>query len=196
MTRYFSLVIAIFIGNFLFAQNANHNKGFSEGLGAADYSFNVGTEVGTTFKNSYYISNYFSPNAKFDVTKKFSLVVGIGVNYTQMNNMHIYTNEFNSMYTNANVTSFYTYASGIYKLSPRVNLNATVFLEDATFNSPESKMVMNNQYKDLSFGVNYNVTKHISFNAQMHLSDRPQNIYNPGNSQFGVSTPFNNSPFY
>jgi len=184
------------IGTLLIAQKATNSKSFSDGLGAADYSFNVGTEVGTSFKDSYYFSNYFSPNVTFDVTKRFSIVAGIGVRYTQLNNMPIYNSEFKYEPTNATLTSFYTYASGIYKLTPKVNLNATVLFEDGTLNYPETSMAMKNQYKDLSFGVNYNVTRHFSINAQMHMSDRPQNNYYNGNSQYGVMSPIFNSPFY
>lgn len=199
MKKYFYIIIVlnlIYLGSFAQSSTENSTKSFSNGLGAADYSFNVGTQVGTAFNDSYYFSNYFSPNAKFDLTKKFSLVVGVGVNYTQLNNFPIYTNELNKKNINATQTSIYTYASGIYKLNSKVNINATIMYEDAMFTSQDSPMEMNKQYKDFSVGVNYNVTRNFTINAQMQFSDRPYNNYSNNNSNFRVNSPFGYSPFF
>ena len=92
-------IIIILIAFTTFSQppesfSSNKKKSFSEGLGELEYSFNVGSQVGTSFNNSYYWSNYFSPNAKFDLTKKLSVVVGVGASYSQINsNMLLYNNE-------------------------------------------------------------------------------------------------------
>ena len=200
MTKLIYFFLFNIMGLAMFAQNTNQtNKqfnSFSDKLGAADYSFNVGSQVGTLFNNSYYLSNYFSPNAKLDLTKKISVVVGVGVAYTQMNHMPVYNNEFSTDFINASQTSFYTYASGIYKLNPKINLNATILMEEAFINTPETPMALKKQYKDVSFGVNYNVNKHFSINAQMQFSDRPHNTYNNRYSRFGNIQPFGYPPFY
>ncbi len=199
MIKYILFILFSFVGIALMSQTSNQynksNKAFSNKLGAANYSFNVGSQVGTSFNNSYYLSNYFSPNAKIDLTKKLSLVVGVGVAYTQLHGIPVYNNEVNNEVTNASVTSFYTYASGIYQLNQKVNVNATILLEDAMVNSPGSP-TLQKQYKDVSFGINYNVTNHFSINAQMHFSDRPQYGYNRSYSGFGGNSSFGYSPFF
>jgi len=198
MIRFIYLLTLSFATTIVLAQPPinKDSKSFSDGLGAADYSFNVGSSVGSSFNNSFYFNNYFSPNAKFDLTKKVSLVVGVGVSYTQLNNFPVYNNEFKNERTDGSQTSFFTYASGIYKLNNKVNLNATVYLEDAIINTPNSP-ALSQQYKDVSVGINYNVNKHFSINAQMQLSNRPyQNSYQNGYSGFGHSSPFGYSPFF
>lgn len=194
MIKYLYLLAFTSIGLNLMAQRANSS--FSEGLGAADYSFNIGSQVGTAFNGGYYLSNYFAPSATFDLTKKFSIVVGLGVNYTQMNNMPMYVNEYDTERVNAAQTSFFAYASGIYKLSPKVNLNATLLTEEALINSQHTNMAYNKKYNDLSLGVNYNVTRNFSINAQMHYSDRPINNYINTLTNFGGISPFGRSPIY
>ncbi len=198
MAKYTLFIILSFASIALMAQNSTQtkkNSAFSNGLGAADYSFNVGSQVGTSFNNSYYLSNHFSPNAKINLTKKLSLVVGVGVSYTQMNNIPIYNNELGKEFINASQTSFYTYASGIYKLNSKVNVNATILLEDAMINSPGTP-TLQKQYKDVSVGINYNVTPHFTINAQMQFSDRPQYGYNRSYSGFGVGSPYGFTPFF
>lgn len=194
MIKYIYILVFSTLALNLMGQRAN--KSFSEGLGAADYSFNVGSQVGSAFNGGYYLSNYFSPSASFDLTKKFSLVVGVGVNYTQVNNMQMYVNEYNTERINLAQTSFFAYASGIYKLSPKVNLNATLLSEEALLNSSETPMAYSKKYNDVSLGVNYNVTRNFSINAQMHYSDRPYNGFTNPHSNFGGISPFARSPFF
>jgi hypothetical protein len=202
-----NIIVFLFIINITYSQppknfKKNTKKSFSEGLGKPEYSFNASSQVGTSFNNSYYWSNYFSPNAKIDFTKRLSVVVGVGASYSQLNgNMLSYNNEISLQNQNLQQTSFFSYASGMYKLTAKVNVNATVFYENATIQGKNSP-VINKQYKDVSVGVNYNVTKHFSINAQIQFSSRPHNnFYNNGYSNFST-TPFGNyrfgglSPFY
>lgn len=198
MTKYIFIVIFNIIGINLMSQNnetINKNNGFSSGLGAVDYSFNLGSQVGSSFNNSYYLSNYFSPNAKINLTNKFSIVVGVGASFTQMHNVPVYNNEFNIELANTSQTSLFTYASGIYKLNQKVNINATILLEEAMTNIPGSP-TLHNQYKDVSLGINYNVNKHFTINAQMQFSDRPYNSRYGHSTGFGTTSPFGFSPFY
>lgn len=178
--------------------NTEHkNKSFSEGLGAADYSLNIGTSVGTSFNNSYWHNSCFSPSAKFDVSKKFSIIAGIGVSYTQFNNILLLNNDFSLQKSNAQITSFFTYASGVYKLNSKVNVNATVLLDENIITPNESMTAFKKQYKDVTLGVNYNVTQNFSINAQMHISDRPGSRYRDNNlMNFGTNSPFGYTPLY
>jgi len=208
MKNILTIIIILFISANIYSQppdsfKSDKKKSFSEGLGKPEYSFNVGSQVGTSFNNSYYWTNYFSPNAKIDLTKKLSVVVGVGTSYSQLNgNIFSYTNELSLQNQNLQQTSFFTYASGIYKLTPKINVNATVFYENATIYGKNTP-VINKQYKDVSVGINYNVNKHFSINAQMQFSNYPRNnFYNNGFSNFGT-TPFGSgygfngfSPFY
>jgi hypothetical protein len=156
----------------------NLKKPYSNGLGAVDYDFQVGTQAGFSSGNASFLNTYFSPSAKFDVTKKFSIVAGVGTSFTQLNNYTMLNQEGNLTKTDAKITSIYSYASGIYKVSPKVNVNAGVFVEQVFTNMPGNEPALNNQYKDITLGINYNVTRHISFNAQIQFSDRPNQYYN------------------
>lgn len=198
MRKVLTIIALIAVNAICFGQeNSNENiTGFSSDLGAADYTFNVGTSVGSSLNNSYWFNNYFSPSAKFDLTKKFSVVAGVGVSYSQFHNVLMLDNEYNLQKTNANITSIFTYAGGIYKLNNKVNLNATVLFDENIMTSPETPVALQKQYKDVSLGLNYNVTKYISINAQMHISDRPVNRYSNSFNSFGASSPFGYTPIF
>ncbi len=200
MTKFTLSILGIFLTSALFAQFSESynkkNKSFSNGLGAADYSFNVGSQVGTTFKNSYYFSNYFAPSARLDLTKRVSVEAGIGTQLTQLNNLPVLKSDLSAESLDGTITSFFAYASGNYKLTEKVNFNATVMYEDAMLKGQNNSVALNKQYKDVSLGLNYNITNHFSINAQMQLSNRPYSNYYYNNSPFGTGSPIGYHPFY
>ena len=161
-------------------------KPFSKGLGNVDYNFQVGTQTGFSRGNASFLNTYFTPSAKVDVSKKFSIIAGIGTSFTQLNNYSLLNKEGNVTHTDAKVTSVYTYASGIYKLTPKVNVNAGVMMEKVYTNIPGNGPALNNAYKDITLGINYNVSRHVSFNAQIQISDRPYQHFNSYQQSYGM----------
>jgi hypothetical protein len=170
----------------LFAQNNNKYTVSNNKPKLSNYSLNIGSQVGTTFNNDYYFRNYISPSANIKLSNRLSLNIGIGTSFTQTNNS-INNNEIN--YFNGNYSSIYTYISGTYRLTPKVNINASYLYENVMLKDSKN-MTINKQYKDISLGLDYSVNKHFYINAQMQFSDRP-NFYNPYNNNM-----FNNYPFY
>lgn len=181
------------------APSKSQSKPFSNSLGAADYHFEVGTQAGITSQKSSFLTTYFSPSATFDVTKKFSIVAGIGASFTQLNNITVLNYDNSLTKTDATVSSIYTYATGIYQLNPKVNVYGGVMVEQVFTNPQGNYAPMNNRYKDVSLGINYNVNRHISFNAQIQFSDHPyqnNNPYQRANGMQGFQGFSGFSPFY
>jgi|GEM_PF-4453056 hypothetical protein len=165
----------------LIAQMASSNKQtkpFSNNLGAADYHFEVGTQAGFSSDKSSFLTTYFSPSATFDISKKFSIVAGVGASFTQLNNITVLNYDKSMTKTDATVSSVYTYATGIYQLNPKVNIYGGVMVEQVFTNPQSNYAPINNRYKDVSLGINYNVNRHISFNAQVQFSDYPYQTRN------------------
>ncbi|MBI9068188.1 MAG: hypothetical protein JEZ09_12920 [Salinivirgaceae bacterium] len=199
-TKFIIIVIIGISPIFIFGQDNDFKKqksSFSDKLGADDYDFIVGSSVGTSFNDSYFFNNYFSPSAKFKLTKKFSTTVGVGVSYVNMNNMPFLNSEFNMEKKDLTMTSFYAYAIGNYSISKKMNLYTSILVEDATYNMKENSYVANKQYKDLSIGVNYQLSSKVTINAEFQFSDRPYSTHNRySNNLFGEYSPFNTTPFY
>lgn len=168
------------------ALSKNQAKPFSTSLGAADYHFEVGTQAGFSSDKSSFLTTYFSPSATFDVTKKFSIVAGVGASFTQLNNITVLNYDKSLAKTDATVTSVYTYATGIYKLNQKVNIYGGVMVEQVFTNPQSNYAPINNKYKDVSLGINYNVNRHISFNAQVQFSDHPYQTRNPYQRSTGM----------
>lgn len=182
----------------LIAQYSNskkQNQPFSNGLGASDYNFEVGTQAGFSSHNASFFTTYFSPSAKFDVTKKFSIVAGIGASFTQLNNVPVLNYDLSTQKTNATVSSIYSFASGIYQVNNKLNIYGGVLVEQVYTNPQGNYAPMNNRYKDVNIGINYNVNRHISFNAQIQFSDRPHSYSNSFQRTNGMNGFYGNSAF-
>jgi hypothetical protein len=161
-----------------FSASKNQSKPFSKGLGAADYHFEIGTQAGFSSNKSSFYTTYFSPSATFDITKKFSIVAGVGASFTQLNNATVLNYDMSTSKTDATISSVYSYASGIYQVNSKMNIYGGILVEQVYSNPQGNYAPMNNRYKDVNLGINYNVNRHISFNAQIQFSDRPHSYYN------------------
>jgi len=162
----------------IFAQfSANYKKknpqSFSSESVKPDYSFLIGTQVGTSFNHSSWVNSYFAPSASIDLTSKLSIQAGIGVSVTQLYHIPYYSELNGLTKSNGAMTSMFAYASGIYKLNSKVNLNATALMEKNYLNFNQNNATIENRFNEMSVGLNYNVTPHFSFNAQVGFSNRP-----------------------
>jgi hypothetical protein len=185
----FLLILLTAFGTGLHAQwsktQANSSRGFSKKLPGDEVKFEAGTSLGVSSDRSFFLQNYFSPSKSFKLNKKLTLVAGVGVVNTQLNNLPVYNANYTLTTTDMNFTSMYTYARGIYQLNPKVYLNTQVAYEHLQLTSTELPCTRQIHYKDLSFGLSYRPSKNVSFNAEFQFTDRP---YNP--FHYGYGSPF------
>ncbi len=184
----FFLFVTIFVNGQLVQKNNHSSNSFSKGLVDDGFQFDAGTAATISSDKSFLLQNYFSPSKHFYLNKKFSLVAGVGIINTQWNNIQLFNQDNSLSSTNLNFTSLYTYATGLYKLNQKTTLNTHLNYEYVLLNSSQSPNLLINNYKELSFGVNYHVTPKFSFNAQFTFSDKPYHPFNYYNS--GIGSPF------
>ncbi|MGE4290142.1 MAG: hypothetical protein AB7E36_15765 [Salinivirgaceae bacterium] len=188
------LILLTSFGTHLPAQwsktQANSPQAFSKKLLGNEVKFEAGTSVGVSSNRSFFLQNYFSPSKSFQLNKKLTLVAGVGVVNTQLNNLPVYNADYTLTTTDMNFTSMYTYARGIYQLNQKVYLNTQVAYEHLLLTNTELPGTQQTNFKELSFGLNYRPSKNFSFNAGFQFSDRP---YNP--FRYGYGSPFGSYPF-
>jgi long-subunit fatty acid transport protein len=195
MIRFTILALFLLIfGTGLHAQwskeQTNSPQAFSKKLSGDEVKFEAGTSVGVSSDRSFFLQNYFSPSKSFQLNKKLTLVAGVGLVNTQVNNLPVLNTENTLSTTNLNFTSAYTYARGIYQLNPKVYLNTQVAYEHLFITSAELPGTQQTNFKELSFGLNYRPSKNFSFNAGFQFSDRPFNPF-----RYGYGSPFGSYPF-
>lgn len=189
------LFLLLAVGMQLTAQwskdNTNSPQSFSKKLLGNEIKFEAGTSVGVSSNRSFFLQNYFSPSKSFNLSKKLTLVAGAGLVNTQINNLPVYHTENALTTTNLNFTSAYTYARGIYQVNTKVYLNTQVAYEHLFIASSDLPRTQQNNFRELSFGLNYRPSKNVSFNAEIQFSDRP---YHPFRYD-GYGSPFSSYPF-
>lgn len=158
----------------------------------------VGTEVGTSFKNTFWFTSYIMPSLSFSVSNRFTLVSGIGFANTQINNPQLlsYVDESNS--ANYFVNSVFGYVGGIYQLSNNLKVSA-IYSTESGMVDPYGLSNMNSQIQSGSFGVHYKVNSFLSVDAQIKLSNKPySNTYGFNNGLFNQNTfnSFSRSPYF
>jgi hypothetical protein len=193
----------IFIFGFLlfFATHANGQWRLTDNSGVADtknsganYSLNVGSQLGSAFNGGYFYNNYFSPSATINTTGPITLIVAVGAAYTHIKSpLFAQYNESTDKNSIGN-SSLFAYVHGIYKVSPKMHLNASVLMEENTLNIPSAPDMQNN-FKEMHVGINYKVAPSVTINAQFGYSNRPFYNYSPS---YGFGNGFNSfqSPFY
>ncbi|MCK9209001.1 MAG: hypothetical protein M0P66_17955 [Salinivirgaceae bacterium] len=177
---------------FLMAQSTDNstNTEFSKGLGTNGYHLTIGSQVVFGSNHLFFMNHYINPTAKFDLTKKFSVIAGVGTSFTQFSGLPMLTSEGSITKTDMNITHLYAYAIGLYQLNPKLNLTVGAAVNQ-DFIKTESPVfnTTTNKYKDVMLGIDYKVSRHISFNAQMQFSDNPYRQYfHPFSHQTGFDS--------
>jgi hypothetical protein len=206
MTRF---IYVLFLAFFLLALGLNHVNGqvpnsglygaskpsFNSGLGAPKVNVNVGSQVGTSFNNNYWFTNYIAPTVNFDLTKRFTLQLSTGVAYTSMHNMPAYEAPDGSFMSPVNSISAFARVSGLYKLNEKTMLSGSALFEQTTisYTNPSASQYYLN---DFSIGVHYKPTANVHLNASFGVSNGPVNNFNSTGYGAGGYPHFTSSPIF
>jgi hypothetical protein len=133
--------------------------------------FNTHFQVGTSFSYSpgnFYGPSYFvSPSVSYQVSPRFMLSAGAGLEYSTLYPLYKQTEGDNKMLP---MTRAYLYARGSYFITPRLIVSGTVYenMMDAPRLTNNSMPVKYN-YQGMSIGIQYNVSRSFSFGFEMHM---------------------------
>ena len=151
---------------------------FLENPDKVDFQMQVGTSVGTNFRNGAMWSNYMAPSLRYNVHPRWNLSVGTMLVNTQFNTA-VAGAEGSSMRRVNQLRSF-VYAQGQYMASERLRLTGTAFYELSQFGGKQLRMnpqAANFTSKGASIYAEYKISEHFSVGAGAQISNGNGNNY-------------------
>lgn len=146
---------------------------------------NMGYMVASNGYNGPYMS--LTPHVNYPLNDRFWLSAGISAGFGS-----VYSPLMNPIEVSPQMlpmTRLFIYAQGNYQLSERMVVNGTVYKEVSEIMVPtrDASLTSTFSYQGMSVGVNYKITKNISFGAQLHINSpsgsgyySPYKYGNPG----------------
>lgn len=127
-----------------------------------------------------------SPYVSYPVTNRFYLNAGISAGFGNIYLPYYYTGEQSQMLP---MTQMFIYASGNYIVNEKLTISGSAYKRIVDVKNPNGSLhpTTSLDYQGVSVGFNYQITKNISFGAQIHF-DSPSNsnsLYSP----YGYSAP-------
>lgn len=138
-----------------------------------DFSMQIGTSVGTNFRNGAIWSNYVSPSMRYQFHPRWNVGVGTMFVNNQFNAPMMSGSEGTS---SGRVNNFQTfvYAQGQYMASERLRLTGTAFYEMNQFGGASLRMnpqATNFTSKGASIYAEYKISEHFSVGAGAQISN-------------------------
>ncbi len=138
-----------------------------------DFSMQVGTSIGTNFRNGAMWSNYVAPSMRYQLHPKWNISVGTMLINNQFNAPMLTAGEGMS-YAKVNNFQTFVYTQGQYMATDRLRLTGTAFYELNQFNSPQLRMnpqATNFTSKGASIYAEYKISEHFSVGAGAQISN-------------------------
>ncbi|MDO1447900.1 hypothetical protein Q0590_16635 [Rhodocytophaga aerolata] len=163
---------------------------FLENPDKTDFDLQIGTSVGTNFRNGSYWSNYAAPSLRYNLHPRWNLSVGTMFVNTQFNSPMMAsegagTGRINNFQT-------FVYTQGQYMASERLRLTGTAFYELNQFSGPALRMnpqATNLTSKGASIYAEYKVSEHFSIGAGAQISNGNNYLRNGLYGNPGIYTP-------
>jgi hypothetical protein len=145
-----------------------------------DFQMQVGTSVGTNFRNGAMWSNYAAPSLRYNIHPRWNLSVGTMLVNTQFNNPMMVGAEGNRNMSRVNLFQSFVYAQGQYMATERLRLTGTAFYELNQFGGAQLRMnpqATNFNSKGASIYAEYKISEHFSVGAGAQISNGNGNNY-------------------
>ncbi len=152
-----------------------------------DIDINVGAAVGTGFNKMYWFNNYVNPVIKLKINNKLTLFTSTCANVSYVNNVTLFTFDNKLALHNFKINSFFIDAGGIYTLTNKFDVLASVKHEQFILHNIGTKNYQFN-YSDVSLGFNYKPIKNFQFNATVNFTNRPYSYFD----NIGLANSFTN----
>jgi hypothetical protein len=137
-----------------------------------DMDLQIGTSVGTTFRNGTFWSNYAAPSLRYNLHPRWNVSIGTMFVNTQFTTPMM-GSEGNRMGRVNNFQTF-VYTQGQYMASDRLRLTGTAFYELNQFGGSALRMnpqAANLTSKGASIYAEYKVSEHFSIGAGAQISN-------------------------
>lgn len=138
------------------------------------YNFTMGAGFGYSSNAGDYFSTYYSPSISYDVSSRFTISGGLEYRNSVVNNFPVLS-EYNYQLFSGNISQYYSYIEGAYKVNDRLTVGGSVFYDftnyqDAYGNTYNS----NNDLSNLGYSgfVRYKVKDGLYFEAEVRVNDK------------------------
>ena len=150
------------------------------------FGMQMGTSVGTNFRNGALWSNYVAPQMSYQLSPRWNINVGTVIANNNFNALTRTQEGF--AVTPAHQLQTFVYTQGQYLVNDRLRLSGTAFYEINQFNQPRmNPQATNFNAKGASMHADFKITDHFSVGAGVQISN--------GNSYLRNGL-YNNSMFY
>ena len=161
------ILLAIVISTSSFAQTKNTAE---DDYAREDYvtSFNslktkdklhYGFELGASFSNSStygnYFSTYYKPMISYDVSPRFSINTGVTIINSNVSNVPT-LNENNYQLFTGNISQYYAFIEGQYKVSEKLTVGGSVFYDFTSYNAFDGNLTNKRRgLENLGYAANF-----------------------------------------
>lgn len=159
------------------------------------YGFEMGAGFGNSQTFGNYFSTYYKPMISYDVSPRFSINTGVTYINSSVNNVPV-VSENNYQLFSGNISQYYAFVGGEYKLSDKLLVGGSVFYDFTSYNSiAGTNTIKRNGLENLGYSgyFKYQINKHMSIEGEIRINDR--NPYNQNSDPFsnrrmGMGTSF------
>lgn len=140
------------------------------------YNFTMGAGFGYSSNAGDFFSTYYRPSISYDVSSRLTITGGFEYRNTMINEYPVFT-DYNYQLFSGNISQYYTYVEGAYKVNDKLTVGGSVFYDftnyqDALGNSYNSGT--NNNLSNLGYSgfVRYKVRDGMFIEAEVRVNDK------------------------
>lgn len=140
------------------------------------YNFTMGAGFGYSSNSGDFFSTYYRPSISYDVSSRFTVTGGFEYRNTMVNKYPILT-DYNYQLFSGNISQYYTYVEGAYKVNDKLTVGGSVFYDftnyqDAFGNNYSSNSNSNLSNLGYSGFVRYKVSDGMFIEAEVRVNDK------------------------
>ena len=138
------------------------------------YNFTMGAGFGYSSNAGDFFSTYYSPSISYDVSSRFTITGGFEYRNSMVNEYPILT-DYNYQLFSGNISQYYTYIEGAYKVNERLTVGGSVFYDFTNYQDEYGNAYnSNNALSNLGYSgfVRYKVRDGMYFEAEVRVNDK------------------------
>ena len=138
------------------------------------YNFVMGAGFGYSSNAGDFFSTYYRPSISYDVSPRLTITGGFEYRNSMVNQYPVFT-EYNYQLFSGNLSQYYTYVEGAYKVNDRLTVGGSLFYDFTNYQDPSGNTYSNKSNLANLGGsgfVRYKVRDGMFIEAEVRVNDR------------------------
>ena len=138
------------------------------------YNFVMGAGFGYSSNAGDFFSTYYRPSISYDVSPRLTITGGFEYRNSMVNQYPVFT-EYNYQLFSGNLSQYYTYVEGAYKVNDRLTVGGSLFYDFTNYQDPSGNTYSNKSNLANLGGsgfVRYKVRDGMFIEAEVRINDR------------------------